>query len=199
MCQFASGFFKPDTMEVKIADLNSHSETARILGLIDDETPNAWREFHYVPTGEIQCRTLPQDQHSRRECEDAVRARWPRFVEFLNWCFGEDSYIGGSLDLRGCDLKGVKLPESIGGWLDLHGCDLTGVKLPKSIRGEIDLSGCDLTGVNLPKSIGGWLYLSGCDLKGVKLPESIGGSLDLHGCDLTGVKIPERFYGQTVR
>ena len=179
MCQFASGFFKPDTMEVKIADLNSHSETARILGLIDDETPNAWREFHYVPTGEIQCRTLPQDQHSRRECEDAVRARWPRFVEFLNWCFGEDSYIGGWLYLSGCDLKGVKLPESIGGSLDLSGCDLKGVKLPESIGGSLDLRGCDLKGVNLPESIGGWLDLSGCDLK--------------------GVNIPERFYGQIVR
>jgi hypothetical protein len=36
-----------------------------------------------------------------------------------------------SLDVSGCDLKGVKLPSTVGGSLDVSGCDLKGVKLPK--------------------------------------------------------------------
>ena len=73
--------------------------------------------------------------------------------------------VSGSLDLRGCDLKGVTLPTTISGWLDL--------------------SGCDLKGVTLPTTISGWLYLRGCDLKGVTLPTTISGWLDLRGCKNT--------------
>ena len=40
----------------------------------------------------------------------------------------------GSLDLRGCDLKGVTLPRTIGGSLDLRGCDLKGVTLPQRLK-----------------------------------------------------------------
>jgi uncharacterized protein YjbI with pentapeptide repeats len=53
--------------------------------------------------------------------------------------------------LSGCDLKGIKLPESIGGSLDLSGCDLKGIKLPESIGGSLDLRGCDLKGIKLPE------------------------------------------------
>ena len=66
-----------------------------------------------------------------------------------------ESYNGGSLDLRGCDLKGVTLPATVGGWLYLSGCDLTGVTLPSTVGGSLDLRGCDLTGVTLPKVIFG--------------------------------------------
>jgi uncharacterized protein YjbI with pentapeptide repeats len=38
--------------------------------------------------------------------------------------------VGGSLDLSGCDLKGITLPQSVGGSLDLSGCDLKGITLP---------------------------------------------------------------------
>jgi len=96
-----------------------------------------------------------------------------------------------SIDLRGCDLKGITLPQSIGGYLYLRDCDLKGITLPQSIGGYLDLSGCDLKGITLPQSIGGSLYLSGCDLKGITLPQSIGGSLDLSGCDLKGITIPQ--------
>ena len=66
-----------------------------------------------------------------------------------------ESYNGGSLDLRGCDLTGVTLPSTVGGWLDLRGCDLKGVTLPATVGGSIYLSGCDLKGVTLPKVIFG--------------------------------------------
>ena len=42
--------------------------------------------------------------------------------------------FGGSLDLRGCDLKGITLPQSVGGWLDLGGSDLKGITLPLNIK-----------------------------------------------------------------
>ena len=66
-----------------------------------------------------------------------------------------ESYNGGSLDLSGCDLKGVTLPSTVGGSLYLSGCDIKGVTLPATVGGWIDLSGCDLKGVTLPKVIFG--------------------------------------------
>ena len=44
-------------------------------------------------------------------------------------------YDGGSLDVSGCDLKGVTLPTTIGGWLNLSFSDLKGVTLPTTIGG----------------------------------------------------------------
>ena len=85
--------------------------------------------------------------------------------------------INGSLDLHGCDLTGVTLPQSVGGSLNLSGCDLTGITLPQHVGGSLDLHGCNLTGVTLPQSVGGSLYLSGCDLTGITLPQSVGGEI----------------------
>jgi hypothetical protein len=107
--------------------------------------------------------------------------------------------VGGSLYLSGCDLKGIKLPDSVGGYLNLSGCDLKGIKLPDSVGGSLNLSGCDLKGIKLPDSVGGSLYLSGCDLKGIKLPDSVGGYLDLSGCDLKGIAIPIKFKHKVIR
>ena len=94
-----------------------------------------------------------------------------------------------SLDLSGCDLKGITLPTSVGGSLDLSGCDLKGITLPTSVGGYLDLRGCDLKGITFPTSVGGYLDLRGCDLKGITLPTSVGGSLYLRGCDLKGIGI----------
>jgi hypothetical protein len=104
-----------------------------------------------------------------------------------------------SLDLSGCDLKGITLPTSIGGFLYLRGCDLKGITLPTSIGDYLDLSGCDLKGITLPQSVGGYLDLSGCDLKGITLPQSVGGSLDLSGCDLKGITLPDKFKSKIIR
>ena len=81
--------------------------------------------------------------------------------------------FAGDFDVSGCDLSGVKLPESVGGSLDASGCDLSGVKFPESIGWSLDVRGCDLSGVKLPESLGGYLYASGCDLSGVKLQNNI--------------------------
>ena len=140
MCQFASGLFRPDTMEVRVADLSSHSETQRQLGLSpesDGTRPDGWREFHYTPAGQIQCRVLDGDSHTAHECESAIRARWPEFNGFLRWALANcPNPYPGSLDLRRCALTGVTLPD-VGGWLYLRGCDLTGVDIPARLRDKL--------------------------------------------------------------
>lgn len=83
MCKFASGFFKPDTMEIRLWDLNSYDKTAEHFGIVDSPQPNDWREFHYTPTGEIECRVLDVDAHTKQECESAMWAKWPDFGAFL--------------------------------------------------------------------------------------------------------------------
>jgi len=44
---------------------------------------------------------------------------------------------GGSLDLSGCDLKGITLPTSVGCSLNLRGCDLKGITLPDNLRNKV--------------------------------------------------------------
>ena len=74
-----------------------------------------------------------------------------------------ENYTVGSIDMSGCDLKGITLPTSVGGDLDLIGCDLKGIALPTSVGGWLDLSGCDLKGITLPTSVGGDICMVGCD------------------------------------
>ncbi|CAB4187185.1 hypothetical protein UFOVP1155_1, partial [uncultured Caudovirales phage] len=126
-----------------------------------------------------------------------IKAMYPSMTE---WDSGNKirnfpATIGGSLDVRGCDLKGVTLPATIGGSLDVSGCDLKGVTIPATIGGSLDVSGCDLKGVTIPATIGGSLDVWGCDLKGVTLPATIGGYLDVSGCDLKGVTLPATIGG----
>ena len=101
MCDFMSGFFKPDTMEVKVADLNSHGDTARALKLLDGPSPNGWRELHYRPNETMECRVLPGDAFTAKQAEAQIRERWPRFVDFLSWSLRQPTYIGVYLDLGG--------------------------------------------------------------------------------------------------
>ena len=134
MCEFASGFLRPtESLEVKIADLNGHGETQNILDLPDTDTPDGWREWHYTPDNKVEVRVLPQDTLTARQCQSGIKARWPNFIDFLNWAMNQASYVKGSLYLRGCDLKGIKLPTTVGGSLYLSGCDLNGIKLPKGM------------------------------------------------------------------
>ena len=42
-----------------------------------------------------------------------------------------------SLDLGGCDLRGITLPQSVGGSLYLGGCDLKGITLPKNLKDKV--------------------------------------------------------------
>ena len=170
MCRFISFFHKPDAdgkPEIAVWDLNGHGETEKHLKL----NIKLWQEGHYTPKEEVELRYNDTFSLDKKEYEEVFESRFPTFKSFLKECFSRE--IGGSLDLRGCDLKGIVLPKSIGGYLDLSGCDLKGIGLPKSIGGSLNLSGCDLKGIVLPKSIGVYLYLRGCDLKGIDIPERL--------------------------
>jgi uncharacterized protein YjbI with pentapeptide repeats len=188
MCRFISFFHKPNLGDIDVAvwDMTSHGETEKALEL----NVKLWNEGHYTPDGKLELRgnNLPENYN-----EHFLR-RYPNFKSFLVWCLLQltdaNGSFNGSLDVRGCNLKGVKLPTTIGCSLDVRGCDLRGVKLPTTIGGSLYVRGCDLKGVKLPTTIGGWLDVSWCDLKGVKLPTTIGGSLYVSGCDLKGVKLP---------
>ena len=105
MCRMASGLFRPDTMQVLVADLTSHSETQKAHGLgpeSDGPAPNGWREFHYTPEGEIECRTLACDARAGDEARAEILRRWPTFIDFFNWAIREPKFSSmGPLDLSG--------------------------------------------------------------------------------------------------
>ena len=119
-----------------------YTSSVAALGLRDGPEPDGWREFHYTPGGEIECRVVHGAARTAREAEDYLRAEWPRFVDFLSWALAQGTYKPGDLNLSGLtSAEGLKLPESVVGGLDLSG--LTSAE-----------------GLKLPESFGGWLYLS---------------------------------------
>lgn len=85
MCDFASAFINPATFDVRVHDVLSHENTAIELGLEDGPKPNGWREMHYRPDGEIECRCLEVDKHTSDVCVDVVRQKWPTFSDFIEW------------------------------------------------------------------------------------------------------------------
>ena len=137
MCKMASFWHNPNTGVIRIWDLTNHSETAEHLKLNE----KYWREGHYLRDGTIECRTLAIDKYNQVYCNERLRERFSTFKLFLAWCFTQP--LGGSLDLSGCDVKGLKLPQRIGGSLYLRGCDVKGLKLPQNISGSLNLSGCE--------------------------------------------------------
>ena len=187
MCRTCSFFHNPLTGDIVVSDLSSHSETEKALKL----NLKVWREGHYLPNGEVECRVSEEDRVTRDECDARMKLRFPTFVSFFNWAMRELNYtVKGSLDLSGLtSAKDLVLPTSLGGSLYLSG--LTSAKdlvLPTSLGGSLYLRG--LTSAKdlvLPTSIGGDLYLSGLtSAKDLVLPTSLGGSLDLSG--LTSAK-----------
>jgi hypothetical protein len=135
MCKMASFWHNPINGDVAVYDLCGHSETKEHLKLNE----NLWREGHYLPSGEIECRVTDVDRITMADCNERLRNRFPTFKEFLSWALTQS--VSGSLYLNGCDLKGITLPQSVGGSLDLRGCDLKGITLPQSVGGYLDLSG----------------------------------------------------------
>ena len=113
MCQFASFLFKPDTMVVKVYDVTSHHATADHFNLDVGKKPNRWREGHYLPNGEVACRVLDVDDFACAECRSAILSRWPTFAAFSVWAHARAVIASENIYVRGCDLKGVKLPESV--------------------------------------------------------------------------------------
>jgi hypothetical protein len=175
MCQLASFLYKHDEtgLEIDVYDFVSHSNTQKHTKKTE---AMGWFEGHYTPKNVIECRT-PEGRNT--EAENKLKELYPNFVSFFNrYC---PKVFTGYLNLSGCDLNGIKLPETINGNLDLGGCkNLNGIKLPEIINGYLDLYNCDLKGIKLPETIKGNLYLDGCkNLNGIKLPEKFKCYFDL--------------------
>jgi hypothetical protein len=147
MCRLASFFHNPMTGDLAVYDITSHSETEKKLNL----NLKIWREGHYLPNGEVECRVTDDDRITQKECDERLKQQYPTFVKFFNWCIGNGAIASEGLDLNGCDLTGITLPETIGGGLYLIGCDLTGITLPETIGGSLNLRGCDLTNITIPE------------------------------------------------
>jgi len=140
MCDFISFFHRPDTGDIVVSDLMSHSDTQKKLSLSD----KLWREGHYWPDGTLELRVSESDRTTQQDCEDRFRNRFPKFSDFFNWVLGEVCQNGVypvSLDLISLTTldPGVVLPKKITG--SIYMISLTtldpGVVLPKKITGSI--------------------------------------------------------------
>ena len=123
MCRLASGFVQPiESLPVRVWNLEDHSATMEKLGLKDGDKPNGWREWHYLPgdPGEISVNVLPIDALSATQCVAGLRARWPRFVDFLAWAWGQGVLVPQTVGLDGLtSAKGLVLPQGVQEvWLD---------------------------------------------------------------------------------
>ena len=133
MCQFISFHHRPDNGDIAVSVLDSHADTEKNLSL----DLKLWREGHYLPDGNIECRVASDDRVTQEECNIRLKKRFPTFVKFFNWCMketGQEEAFSGSLNLRGLtSAKGLVLPKSIGGWLNLRG--LTSAKKAQVTKG----------------------------------------------------------------
>ncbi|MCO4819825.1 MAG: hypothetical protein KC517_09385 [Bacteroidetes bacterium] len=145
-----------------------------------------WREGHYLPDGTVECRVVVFDKYDKDFCAERLLIKYPSFEKFTEWVYRQDITVK-NLDVRGCDLKGVKFPEGVEN-LDVSFCDLKGVKFPEGVE-NLYARFCDLKGVKFPEGVK-TLNVSWCDLKGVKFPEGVE-NLDVRGCYHKGVKFPK--------
>jgi hypothetical protein len=130
----ASYIYKHDEslgLQIKVWKLDGHGETQQHYPECTEAAK--WYEGHYLPNGEISCRT-PDGVNAA--AQEAVKNRWPTYSAFVQWCLTQDIDTSGSLNLSGCDLKGVKLPTKVGGSLDLRGCENVPKLLP-TVSGEM--------------------------------------------------------------
>ena len=182
MYRFISFWHNPDTGDIKVSDLTSHSRTAEALGLDD----KVWREGHYLPNGSVKCRVLDTDRKTSKECEDRLLSKWPTFIEFWEMCIEKGGEVNRTIDLRDCPGLRV-LPENlkVNGSLYLSGCPgLRALPENLTVKGTLYLNDCPAL-KSLPENLkaGKTLYLRNCPaLK--SLPENlkVGAFLDLRGC-----------------
>ena len=112
MCRFISFHHNPISGDVVVSDLESHSDTEEKLKL----NLNVWREGHYLPNGEVELRLCDNDRVDTDEYKSSFLKKYPTFASFFKFALREtnqEKKYKGSLDVRGCDLKGIKLPENV--------------------------------------------------------------------------------------
>jgi len=100
----------PQTGEVKVYDLDSHSNTEKALTL--DVTK--WREGHYLSDSTVIARVLATDEVTEAYAVCRIRQSYPTFVDFFAWALRETKQkvnYTGSLYLNGltsADRKAIK-------------------------------------------------------------------------------------------
>ena len=93
MCKFASLLFHVPSLDFSVSNLLSHSKTFEALNLSEQQ---GWREAHYLPSGEIGCRTIDGDSVSPEAAAKVLREQFPTFPGFLSWALSH----GASLEDR---------------------------------------------------------------------------------------------------
>jgi hypothetical protein len=176
MCQFASAFLKPvAAVPVRVADLTSHSETARLLGLVDGPAPNEWREWHYPPSGRIEVRVCEGDTLDAAECVAKLRRRWPRFADFFTWAQRQPDFVCPDyVDLDGLtSAEGLILPESAKAVSLNSMTSAEGLILPEGAK-AVRLNGLtSVGGLVLPEGVE-TVWLDGLtSAEGLVLPEGV--------------------------
>jgi len=118
MCKFASLLFHVPSLDLAVSNLLSHSKTFEALNLSEQQ---GWREAHYLPSGEIGCRTIDGDSVSPETAAGVLREQFPAFPGFLSWALSH----GASLEYRekegGCTVaheaaRYGHLPSGFGRW-----------------------------------------------------------------------------------
>ena len=166
-------FHNPMTGEILVYDLNSHSETEKHLGI---NTAGPFREGHYLPSGEVECRVVEdEDSVSQETCNKLLKSRFPTFLSFFRWAIANGGQVvDGDLNLYGLreiDEDGLNIPEGVTHlWLDILK-SAKGLKIPEGVKYLYLNSLKSAEGLKIPESV---TYLSLDSLKsaeGLKIPK----------------------------
>ena len=156
MCEMASFLYRPDNGDIAVYDLTSHGGTQKKLGLREP----LWCEGHYLPSGEIKCRTPDKNKEIEEKNEEHIRNRFPTFISFFMWAIAKDDIISSD----GFDLSslttlpdGIVFPKECG---SLNLSSLTtlpdGIVFPENVSDSLDLSSLTTLpdGIVFPKKCG---------------------------------------------
>jgi len=118
MCQFASLLFHVPSLEFAVSNLLSHSKTFEALDLSEQQ---GWREAHYLPSGEIGCRTIDGDSVSPETAAGVLREQFPTFPGFLSWALSHGASLEDRENEGGCTVAheaayGGHLPSGFDRW-----------------------------------------------------------------------------------
>ena len=175
MCKFISFFHHPLTGEILVSDLCSHGNTEAALN-IDPSGP--YREGHYLPDEEIECRVVADDGVSSDTCNKLLKSRFPNFIDFYTWCVKQDGVTSTSIDLSSLTElpEGLRLPAGAE-TIDLSSLTAIpeGVKFPDGVKTLYLNSLTELPeGLRLPDGVE-WIYLSSLTElpEGFKFPDGV--------------------------